>query len=415
MALVCVIGLMACGDVRPENELPAVDEPVSVVVRPPTMRLRARESRQLAAQANMSNGQPVGGAAITYASATPDLLRVSAQGMVTSLGPVGSGEISVASGAVETRVPIQIISGAPASVVVHAGGEQTGAVAEMLAEPVAGLVADDDKNPVRGVVIDFHLTASAGKIEPSHTVTDVDGLAQGLWTLGPRAGRQLLSAQIEGQPDSSVSIAARAVAGPVRSLVGTDTITTARSGEPLTFRVQAIDGWKNPVANLPLDWKAAGGVLEALTPTTDAAGTASANWIPGPAGPTDIVVSTRTVTTVERVWTVQVVAGVPKTLVALSSPLQSGVASRAAPTPPSLRVEDAHGNAIADTEVTFQVVGGGGTLEATTVLTDAKGIATVEQWTWGSEGEQVLEASIAGGSSPLRFVGEFLVETKRRR
>jgi subtilisin family serine protease len=75
-------------------------------------------------------------------------------------------------------------------------------------------------------------------------------------------------------------------------------------------------------------------------------------------------------------------------------------------TPPSVTVTDADNNPVAGVPVTFQVTGGGGTIEpAGPVTTDASGIATLTSWTLGpAVGANTLTATAPDLSgSPVTF------------
>ena len=402
LALAGIISVLGCGDVRPTTDLPDVVQAHQVVIRPSFVRLHAGESRQLVAQANSASGTAIGGAELVYTSATPNLLRVSGRGLVTSLGPVGQGEVSVTSGSKTLSVQVQIAAGAPKSVANRRETEQSAMVGEMLSEPVSVLVSDNDGNPVRGVAVDFYLTASAGQIVPNRTVTNAEGLAQTLWTLGPRAGRQLMSAQIKDLPDTNASIAAVATPGAAASLVATNNVASCIAGESLTFRVQAADSFKNPIPGLELQWNSEMGSFDVAASKTDASGAAVATWTAAKAGTALVQAETASADPLSTQWRVEVVAGSPTNMVAHSFAEQVGTAGGVASGAPQVRVEDALGNPSAGVSVLWSVVEGNGSLDLKTTVTDETGIATAGAWTFGPTGLQGIEAT-AAGLSPLRF------------
>jgi hypothetical protein len=61
-------------------------------------------------------------------------------------------------------------------------------------------------------------------------------------------------------------------------------------------------------------------------------------------------------------------------------------------------VTDAHGNPVPQTQVSFAVTAGGGSVSSPTANTNASGVASVN-WTVGVPGSQTLRASIAGGAT----------------
>jgi hypothetical protein len=85
---------------------------------------------------------------------------------------------------------------------------------------------------------------------------------------------------------------------------------------------------------------------------------------------------------------------------------QSRVSGQALTTAPSVVVRDAFGNPVAGVPVSFAVVSGGGTVSpATSVLTDAQGVASVSSWVLGSSaGVNTLSATAEGlTGSPVIF------------
>ncbi len=336
--------------------------------------------------------------------------------MVTSLGPVGEAEVTATSSSAASSVKIQVAAGAPANLVNTRESDQVAMAGEMLPEPVSILVTDEDGNPVRGVAVDFYLTASAGQITPQRTVTTVDGLAQTLWTLGSRAGQQLLSGQIKDLPDANISIAALATAGPVASLAATRSATAAAAGDSLAFRVQARDAFKNPIAGLEIAWTAESGSMAAPTTPTDASGTATGEWSSAQAGATIIRATAVGLESLPTEWRIEVVAGTPAIVTAKSATEQIGVPGALAAEPPLIQITDAKGNPIAGVPVTFTVVEGTGQLAGDAAVTDADGVATASSWRWGPESTQSVEAT-AAGLPALRFTArvEAPLPPKRRR
>ncbi len=414
-AIAVLAASLGCGDVRPKAQLEPPPPATAVVVRPASMRLRAGESRQLVAQANGVDGQPIGGAEIEYATDTPDLVRVTPRGMVTSLGVVGDARVAAVSGDATTTVAIAVTAGPPATLAAHGGLAQTGAVGETLAAPVAARALDENGNPVRGAVVDFHLTASGGRVEPDRTVTDAEGVARAVWTLGPRAGRQLMSAQIENLPDTTVSFAADALPGDVARMVSGTPIAKAIAGTPVELRAIALDERKNPAPNVAITWTAESGQIAPAAATTTVDGVAVATWTPDRAATSAVSVHVTGAADVRAAWTIDVRPGAAATVQVVSGDAQRvRPGSTVSPTP-AVRVADAQGNGVAGASVSFRVAGGGGTLAAPTAITDDDGVAAAPAWTVGTSAEQILEASVAGVGTPARITAALPPSRGRKR
>ncbi len=81
----------------------------------------------------------------------------------------------------------------------------------------------------------------------------------------------------------------------------------------------------------------------------------------------------------------------------MSPTSQSGGAGALVASPPSVRVNDANGNPVANVQVTFAVASGGGQLSGATPTTNAQGVATVGSWRLGATtGVNTVTATVTG-------------------
>jgi hypothetical protein len=158
-----------------------------------------------------------------------------------------------------------------------------------------------------------------------------------------------------------------------------------------------------------------GGTISPSTGMTDAEGFASAEWTLGPAGG-----SQRVTAQVPGIGTVTFTAAssgdgdgdggepVPASVERVEGDGQSAPVGTEVPVEPAVRVLDEEGRPVEGYEVTFVVVGGGGSVSGATRTTGADGIARVGGWTLGpTPGTNTLEAragSLAG--SPVIFTAE---------
>lgn len=146
-------------------------------------------------------------------------------------------------------------SGTPVRVVTTAGDQQRGVVDRALASPLVVLVTDDGGNPVGGVVVTFEILdggGSFGGLPTSVVTTDLDGLAEAVWTLGPDAGvnNNQARATFAGLLESGASFSA----------------TGRRVGPPGDTRLSGVvlDNQDNPVPGATVDIEGT-----ALLTTTD--------------------------------------------------------------------------------------------------------------------------------------------------
>jgi Bacterial Ig-like domain (group 1) len=152
---------------------------------------------------------------------------------------------------------------------------QTGTVGSTLTQAATVQVTDQDGNPISNVAVTWMVIAGGGSVLNSASVTDANGDASTVWTLGSIAGVDTLEATIAS--GASVKIGALATAGAMTALVYVNgngqSIVSGTTSAPLV--VQANDIFGNPVANATINWATSGGTLSAATTMTGANGQAS--------------------------------------------------------------------------------------------------------------------------------------------
>jgi hypothetical protein len=92
--------------------------PDSIVVETPNLVIHPGASGQLIASLRDLHGDPITGSVLAYASSAPAVFSVSATGLVTSLGPTGSGTVTITSDTLVATAGIFVGNG-PAGVLVH--------------------------------------------------------------------------------------------------------------------------------------------------------------------------------------------------------------------------------------------------------------------------------------------------------
>lgn len=94
-----------------------------------------------------------------------------------------------------------------------------GIAGRALAEPLEVRVLDDVGAPVAGVEVGWSVTAGGGSVEPASVLTDADGTARGIWSLGNGVGWQVVEVQVDTLPALEVRAHARQVVGPAGGTV----------------------------------------------------------------------------------------------------------------------------------------------------------------------------------------------------
>jgi hypothetical protein len=91
-----------------------------------------------------------------------------------------------------------------------AGDQQSGVVGTMLSSPLSVKVTTDSGNPVEGVTVNW-AAANGGSVSTSTSVTDAEGVANVLRTLGPNPGPCATQAEAPGLSGSPVIFQATAI------------------------------------------------------------------------------------------------------------------------------------------------------------------------------------------------------------
>ncbi|MBR9990368.1 MAG: pre-peptidase C-terminal domain-containing protein [Gemmatimonadetes bacterium] len=173
----------------------------------------------------------------------------------------------------------------PASIIVTAGADQTGAVTELLAHPVVVEVKDLDGNLVRGASVTWTVTSGGGTVSTPGSTTDGSGRAQVQWTVGSVPGQNRMRVAVDGV--APVVVTAMALAGPpafVSIVSGNDQtgLQDLPLGDGLVVAVHDAHG--NGVPNIPVSFTAGVGMVIPAINTTDVNGAAGARWTPSAAG-----------------------------------------------------------------------------------------------------------------------------------
>jgi adhesin/invasin len=297
----------------------------------------------------------------------PSVMLVGAIALLAACGETGPSAPLDASS-------VSNVTGAPLS----------GTAGQALSDRIVVRVADANDNPLEGVIVTFAVTAGGGTVSPTSAPTNAAGEASTRWTLGTTAGANRLSASVPG--GASVQITATGTAGRAAAIVvsaGNNQSATAGSAVTTNPAVVVRDANNNPVEGAAVLFTALVGGGQVTDPVrrTNAQGIAAVGqWRLGSTIGSQTLSAQVTepgVTGNPVLFTATAVAGTPAALVAVSPTSQSGGAGALVGSPPSVRVNDANGNPVANVQVTFAVASGGGQLTGATPTTNAQGVATV--------------------------------------
>jgi len=391
-------GAMACAaaDGRTETE-PVAD----VIVRPAVVRLRAGEGAQLSAQVNDSTGRAIGGADLTFATPSPRMVRVSPSGAVSSLGPVGEGTITVASGSTHRMVRVVVAAGVATAARISSGGAQAGEVGSTLAEPVVVTISDAFGNLVPRAAVSFE-AAGGGAADPASATTDATGVARTVWTLGETAGPQTLRATAA---DASVIVEAVAASGRMTSIEQVGAVVRRTSaGDTVPIRLRVADRHGNGVAGVVVAFavERGGGMVAPARVETGVDGLAQTLWTTGTtAGLNALRVRAIDVRDTTVLVDLRTHGGAAASVQLVRGGGQRAVAGNPVAVVPTVRVIDAHGNVVSAARVRF-AASAGGVVEPPEAVTDESGQTRVSRWVLGSAGENVLSVIVDGVADTLQ-------------
>lgn len=198
----CAIGVLACfslalGACGGSGD--STTEPTStLVITLPTTSIASGTSVQATASISDGSGGSSPASNVTWSSSNPAVASVSS-GLVTG-ALKGTATISATSGGLTGQVVVGVVPGAPASITIFAGNGQSGPTGSQLSDPLCTNVLDAAGNLIVGAVVSHVVATGGGHLaEPTSPATDASGIAiSGLWTLGPAAGPQTVTASSPG-------------------------------------------------------------------------------------------------------------------------------------------------------------------------------------------------------------------------
>ena len=326
----------------------------------------------------------------------------------------GNASVALTLGKVAGAVAVTATIPGPASVVFHetatpgaaaklnkiSGDAQTGVAGTQLAQPLVVELRDAFDNLIAGATVTFTVLTGGGSIS-APPVTDADGRISARWTLGNGAGPNTANATIGAVTPAAFSATGNAGAAAKFTIKTGDGQTgTVATLLPIPLAVLVADAHDNPVAGVQVTFDGTP-KPSPTNVTTGSDGVAQTTYTLGTkAGPLTVTASAPGLTTLS--FTETATAGPASIITIVSGNGQSAVAGQAVPLPLVVGITDAYGNIPAPTQVTYQVIAGGGSTSAPSVLSDAAGHAQVT-WMLGSVGEaNTVNASIVG-ASPVTF------------
>jgi hypothetical protein len=180
---------------------------------------------------------------------------------------------------------------------------------------------------------------------------------------------------------------------------------------PISVKVSDAQGKPVPLAKVNFVIASGGGSLSAASDTTDSAGMASVTWTLGQSlGPSRVEARVQGVV-VPAVFNATIKAGAATAMQRVSNPPGSSAGGFELADSVAIRVTDNFGNAVGETQVTFTVAAGGGTVSPATVTTSSTGTARTS-WKLGTSGAQQLRASAGAIQATVDATAASCTETQ---
>jgi adhesin/invasin len=361
-----------------------------------------------------ADDQPLPGAALTFAagnggSVSPAEATSDNDGIARTTWTLGqtAGQqtLTVTSGSVSSTVTATVNAGAPASVALVAGDNQTAAAGSAVPTAPSVRVTDAFGNLVAQAPVSFSVLTGGGQVTGGIRLTNAQGIATvGSWVLGPSAGTQTLTGRVEtgGVANNPIVFTATATApAGAQMVIVSGNNQTAPVGRlvPVAPTVQVRNAGGTPVAGVSVTFAVAsgGGAVVGSRQITDATGMATVGgWFLGSTpGANTLTASAQGTPSVTFTATAQ--AGQAVSMVAVSTTSQTAPAGANVVNPPSVAVRDAAGIPVAGVQVTFTVTLGGGSVTGSPATTNASGIATLTSWKLGNvAGANTVTATATG-------------------
>src|SRR3954471_10072279 len=109
----------------------------------------------------------------------------------------------------------------PSTIAQSAGMDQTGVVGSALADSLTVRVTNSQGNPAPNVTVTWSVLSGDGTVSPGSSITDANGVASALFTLGPAEGQQQAQAAVAGLTGSPVIFTATAAPNGTPGTPGT--------------------------------------------------------------------------------------------------------------------------------------------------------------------------------------------------
>jgi Bacterial Ig-like domain (group 1) len=304
------------------------------------------------------------------------------------------------------RTGISVVTPASAIALV-AGSNQRTLAGKTLPQAVVVRATNRRGSAAAGKRVTFRLSDGQGAVDPTSAVTDADGRARTVWTLGSDPGRQTMLASVENV-DSALAVVAEAdpIAANTRVTSLVDKLS-GQAGQELadSVAIRVTDSAGRVLPDVPVRWTAVdGGALTDASSRTDSLGVASAHWTLAKKTGIQRLRAQVGVSSGLGIAPITIMAnalaGAPTDVVVVSGDNQRAGAGSELAKPLVFRVADENGSGVS--AATLTLAASGGVLADSVLTTDSLGIART-RWTVGhSAGDYSVGVHVEGVKKLLK-------------
>ncbi|HEY1952357.1 MAG TPA: Ig-like domain-containing protein, partial [Gemmatimonadaceae bacterium] len=226
-----------------------------------------------------SRGFPIAGQHAVWHVEDTAVAALDSAGVVTARNAGRTSVVAKVDG-VTGRTGISVVTPASAIALV-AGSNQRTLAGKTLPQAVVVRATNRRGSPAAGKRVTFRLSDGQGSVDPPTALTDADGRARTVWTLGSDPGRQTLLASVENV-DSALAVVAES--DPIASNTRVTSLVENLSGEAGqqladSVAVRVTDSAGRVLPDVPVKWTTVdGGSIADASARTDSMGVASAHW-----------------------------------------------------------------------------------------------------------------------------------------
>ena len=192
-ALFLVLPIVGCGE--PEVvEPPPV--PTTVEITPDAVELLSSGATTgLNAVVRDQNGKAMPSASVTWSGSDAAVFTVEGNGLIATVTAIanGVGTVTATAGQASGTASVTVVQ-TPARLDLISGDDQEAIRGTALAEPLVVRVAEQTGGVIPGVTVTFApADERGGSASPSEAVTDADGQASAVWTLGDARRQRMVA------------------------------------------------------------------------------------------------------------------------------------------------------------------------------------------------------------------------------